>query len=132
MLGKRIKSTLLRKNPKELGVRVKGSGSKGKICYVRDKYGTAVYRCHKPSLHMLVSHLSWIDSIHIFLSYAELRVNELLPQQFCYIMGCASSLGHKAVHISLPLSETQKSLVRETWETVDQHKNNVGKKMFLR
>lgn len=47
-------------------------------------------------------------------------------------MGCASSLGHKAVHLSLPLSETQKSLVRETWETVDQHKNNVGKKMFLR
>lgn len=32
----------------------------------------------------------------------------------------------------MPLTETQKSLVRETWETVEQHKNNVGKKMFLR
>lgn len=36
------------------------------------------------------------------------------------------------MHLSLPLSATQKSLVIETWETVEQHKNNVGKKTFLR
>ncbi|XP_020600641.1 neuroglobin-like [Orbicella faveolata] len=48
-------------------------------------------------------------------------------------MGCSSSLGpRKPAHISLPLSETQKSLVRETWETVEQHRNAVGKKTFLR
>ena len=47
-------------------------------------------------------------------------------------MGCSSSLGKKPAHISLPLSETQKSLVRETWETIEQHKNAVGKKTFLR
>ena len=47
-------------------------------------------------------------------------------------MGCSSSLGRKPAHISLPLSETQKSLVRETWETIEQHKNAVGKRTFLR
>lgn len=47
-------------------------------------------------------------------------------------MGCSSSVAHKTTHVSLPLSETQKYLVRETWETVEQHKNNVGKKTFLR
>ncbi|XP_068673110.1 cytoglobin-1-like [Montipora foliosa] len=47
-------------------------------------------------------------------------------------MGCSSSVTHKSMHVSLPLSETQKYLVRETWETVEQHKNNVGKATFLR
>ncbi|KAK2557128.1 Cytoglobin-1 [Acropora cervicornis] len=47
-------------------------------------------------------------------------------------MGCSSSVAHKTTQVSLPLSETQKYLVRETWETVEQHKNNVGKKTFLR
>ncbi|CAH3152669.1 unnamed protein product [Pocillopora meandrina] len=47
-------------------------------------------------------------------------------------MGCSSSLSQKHAHISLPLSEPQKYLVRETWETIEQHKNMVGKKTFLR
>jgi hypothetical protein len=49
-------------------------------------------------------------------------------------MGCGSS-AHSKLHkdpISIPLSTAQKYLVRETWETIDAHKNPVGKKTFLR
>ncbi|XP_031559586.1 cytoglobin-1-like [Actinia tenebrosa] len=48
-------------------------------------------------------------------------------------MGCGSST-HSRLHqdsISIPLSTAQKYLVRETWETIDAHKNSVGKKTFL-
>ena len=60
------------------------------------------------------------------------RQSEEAQALLSFSMGCSSSMSHKRGHISLPLSETQKYLVRETWETVEQHKNNVGKKTFLR
>lgn len=48
-------------------------------------------------------------------------------------MGCGSS-SHKPTDKSavIPLTPAQKYLVRETWETVELHKNSVGKKTFLR
>jgi len=52
-------------------------------------------------------------------------------------MGCASSVhsGGSRVHTdhtNIPLSTAQKYLVRETWETIEAHKNPVGKNTFLR
>jgi len=48
-------------------------------------------------------------------------------------MGCGSST-HKPTEKSavMPLTPAQKYLVRETWETIELHKNSVGKKTFLR
>jgi hypothetical protein len=56
---------------------------------------------------------------------------------FC-VMGCSSSIGKRQPTlvnespIDIPLSKAQKYLVRETWETVEPHKSNVGKQTFLR
>ncbi|KXJ15001.1 globin-2 [Exaiptasia diaphana] len=49
-------------------------------------------------------------------------------------MGCGSSQNAKirTEFKTIPLSTAQKYLVRETWETIEQHKNPVGKKTFLR
>ncbi|XP_029193067.2 cytoglobin-2-like isoform X2 [Acropora muricata] len=62
----------------------------------------------------------------------QVKRKSLKSPSFLTGMGCSSSVAHKTTQVSLPLSETQKYLVRETWETVEQHKNNVGKKTFLR
>lgn len=52
-------------------------------------------------------------------------------------MGCSSSIERHQRRVNpdpidIPLSKAQKYLVRETWETVEQHKNSVGKQTFLR
>ncbi|XP_078345225.1 globin-1-like isoform X2 [Oculina patagonica] len=48
-------------------------------------------------------------------------------------MGCGSSNNKLRDKSSvIPLTEAQKYLVRETWETVEIHRNSVGKKTFLR
>lgn len=49
-------------------------------------------------------------------------------------MGCGSSANPriKTDYVTIPLSTAQKYLVRETWETIEAHKNPVGKKTFLR
>ncbi|XP_031556128.1 globin-1-like [Actinia tenebrosa] len=52
-------------------------------------------------------------------------------------MGCSSSIDRHQRRVNpdpidIPLSKAQKYLVRETWETVELYKNNVGKQTFLR
>ncbi|KAJ7380380.1 hypothetical protein OS493_008832 [Desmophyllum pertusum] len=48
-------------------------------------------------------------------------------------MGCGASSNHtKDKATVFPLTPAQKYLVRETWETVEIHKNSVGKKTFLK
>ncbi|EDO37414.1 predicted protein [Nematostella vectensis] len=47
-------------------------------------------------------------------------------------MGCSSSLSQANLPRTMPLSEAQKYLVRETWETIEPQKQTVGKKAFLR
>ncbi|XP_068672902.1 globin C, coelomic-like isoform X2 [Montipora capricornis] len=50
-------------------------------------------------------------------------------------MGCGSSSAHpklKDKFASYQLSVAQKYLLRETWETVQLHKNTVGKQTFMK
>lgn len=48
-------------------------------------------------------------------------------------MGCGSSSNKPRDKAAvIPLTAAQKYLVRETWETVEIHRNSVGKKTFLR
>ncbi|EDO48922.1 predicted protein [Nematostella vectensis] len=48
-------------------------------------------------------------------------------------MGCGSSTFKPPREpVKIPLSVAQKYLVRETWETIEQHSKAVGKKTFLR
>ena len=50
-------------------------------------------------------------------------------------MGCGSSSAHlklKDKLASYQLSVAQKYLLRETWETVQLHKNTVGKQTFMK